>query len=168
ISIGAPIAALAQGPSDNAPKPPDKPAVPRVFLLNAQRLEASKHKVLAGDQTVSAPQALLERDAKRMLSAGPFSVVDKSDTPPSGDKHDYMSQAPYFWPDPAAADGVPYIRRDGERNPEINKFRNHQAMSRMADAVDALALAYYFTGDEQYAAKASQLLRAWFLDAPTK
>jgi hypothetical protein len=79
-----------------------------------------------------------------------------------------MSQAPYFWPDPNAAEGSPYIRRDGERNPEINRFRNHQAMSRMADAVDVLALAYYLTADEEYAAKASQLLRAWFLEPATK
>jgi hypothetical protein len=51
----------------------------------------------------------------------PVSVVQKAVTPPSGDKHDYMSQAPYWWPDPASADGKPYIRRDGERNPEINR-----------------------------------------------
>ena len=27
-----------------------------------------------------------------------------------------MSQAPYFWPDPSKPGGLPYIRRDGERN----------------------------------------------------
>jgi hypothetical protein len=142
--------------------------LPRVFLLDAKRLQFSRQKILSGDPAVSTPLAQLERDAKRALTGGPFSVVDKDATPPSGDKHDYMSQAPYFWADPNAAEGAPYVRRDGERNPEINKFRNHQAMSRMADAVDVLALAYYFTADEQYAAKAAQLLRAWFLEPATK
>jgi hypothetical protein len=60
-------------------------------------------------------------DADRALEMEPVSVVQKAVTPPSGDKHDYMSQAPYWWPDPASADGKPYIRRDGERNPEINR-----------------------------------------------
>ncbi len=79
-----------------------------------------------------------------------------------------MSQAPYFWPDPTKSNGLPYIRRDGERNPEINKYRNHGDMSRMVNAVDMLTLAYYFTGKEQYAAKATELLRAWFLNPETK
>src|SRR6185295_20381755 len=117
--------------------------------LDAKRLQTSRQKISAGDSAVAAAVALLDRDAKRALTAGPFSVVDKDAVPPSGDKHDYMSQAPYFWPDPNAAEGSPYIRRDGERNPEINKLRNHQAMSRMADTVDVLALAYYLTADEQ-------------------
>ena len=41
-------------------------------------------------------------------------------------------------------------------------------MDRMVDAVSALALAYYFRGDEAYAAKAAVLLRAWFLDPATR
>jgi hypothetical protein len=162
----APAAALAQVAPDGAPA--GNSVLPRVFLLDGRRLDASRQKISGSDPAVSAALAQLERDAKRALTAGPFSVVDKDATPPSGDKHDYMSQAPYFWPDPSAAEGSPYIRRDGERNPEINKFRNHQAMSQMADAVDVLALAYYLTADEQYAAKASQLLRGWFLEPAKK
>ena len=56
----------------------------------------------------------------------PPSVMDKGVTPPSGDKHDYMSQAPYWWPDPTKPDGSPYIRKDGERNPEIDKITDHE------------------------------------------
>ena len=79
-----------------------------------------------------------------------------------------MSQAPYFWADPAKPDGLPYIRRDGERNPEINKISDHRTMDLMVAATRTLALAYYFKGNEAYAVKAVQLLRAWFLDPATR
>jgi hypothetical protein len=49
----------------------------------------------------------LKADAEKALTVGPFSVVDKSVTPSSGDKHDYLSQAPYFWPNPKSANGLP-------------------------------------------------------------
>src|SRR5215510_5913691 len=119
-------------------------------------------------QSVPPALAKLERDAQKALSAGPFTVTSKGVTPPSGDKHDYMSQAPYFWPDPKRANGLPYIRRDGERNPEIDKITDHRVMDQMAAAVETLALAYHFKGDEKYAQKATQLLRAFFLDPQTR
>jgi len=115
-----------------------------------------------------AALAKLELDAQKLLSAGPFTVVSKTVTPPSGDKHDYMSQAPYFWPDPKSPNGLPYIRRDGERNPEIDKITDHRVMDQMETAVETLALAYHSKHDEVYAEKATQLLRAFFLDPETR
>ena len=112
--------------------------------------------------------AKLERDAQKALTAGPFSVTTKTVTPPSGDKRDYMSQAPYFWPDPKSPNGLPYIRRDGERNPEIDKINNHRVKDQMEAAVETLALAYHFKRDETYAEKAAQLLRTFFLDPETR
>jgi len=45
---------------------------------------------------------------------GPFSVTDRRRVPPSGDKHDFFTLAPYWWPDPAKIewDGfVPLLER---------------------------------------------------------
>jgi len=141
---------------------------PRVFILDGGALRAAKQRIRAGDNGSIEALHKLEAEAQKALTAGPFSVATKEAAPPSGDKHDYISQAPYFWRDPKSPTGLPYIRRDGERNPEINKYPDHQSMDRMVSAVETLALAYYFKEDEACAARAAVLLRAWFLDAATR
>lgn len=141
---------------------------PRVFLLDAKQLLENKQLAQKHDPRLAPALAKLEQEAKKALSVEAYSVVRKNVTPPSEDKHDYLSQAPYFWPDPKSPNGLPYIRRDGERNPEINKITDHRNLSQMCETVETLALAYYFKGDEAYAAKAAQLLRAWFLDEATR
>src|ERR1700674_358528 len=128
--------------------------LPAVFLLNAKQLQTTRQRIHDGDKNLSAAWAKLERDAEKMMSLGPFSVVSKGATPPSGDKHDYMSQAPYFWPNPKSPNGLPYISRDGERNPEINQITDHHSLDQLESSVETLALAYYFKGDEVYAARA--------------
>jgi hypothetical protein len=139
---------------------------PRVFLLDGKGLAEVKaaapgdaHRMEVVTEAVAA--------ADRSMPEGPFSVMQKGVIPPSGDKHDYMSQAPYFWPDPSKPNGLPYIRRDGEHNSEIKKITDHDNMERMGEAAQNLALAWYYTGNIAYADRAALLLRTWFLDRAT-
>lgn len=86
-------------------------------------------------------------------------------TADGGDKHDYMSMGPLVAGSIQA--GLPYIRKDGQRNPELDKLDRNK-LGDMSKAVTTLGLAYYFSGDEKYAQKAVDFLNVWFLDAKTK
>jgi len=141
---------------------------PRVFLINADEIKAKKEAYRKNDQEVKSMAALVISKADGFLTAEPKSVMDKSSAPTSGSKHDYMSQAPYFWPDPAQPDGMPYIKKDGERNPEIRKITDAVFLHDMTDKCKFLSLAYYFTGQEKYAVKAAELMNVWFIAPATK
>src|SRR5690349_4536971 len=131
-------------------------AVPDLLLIDGARIADLKTRFRANDPALAPPFAALKADAEKALAMTPVSVMEKGVTPPSGDKHDYMSQAPYFWPDPAKPDGKPYIRKDGQRNPEINKIPDHENIFKVTGAVSTLGLAYSLTGKQEYAAKAAQ------------
>ena len=147
--------------------PTSSDKIPHVFLLNAKELQHQR-QIARSQSGSSDPLRVVRTDADKAMSAGPFSVMQKDSTPPSRDKHDYMSLAPYFWPNPDTPNHLPYVRRDGERNPEIKGISDHDEMGKMATSVRALALGYYFTGNEDYAARSALLLRTWFLDPSTK
>jgi hypothetical protein len=143
---------------------------PRYFAAKPGALTKSKERLAAGDKVMLRALESLIEEADEALQLKPQSVTEKAKLPPSGDLHDYMSLAPYFWPDPAKKDGLPYLRKDGRVNPESRDDAANDGPrgKRMAAAVEALALAYYFTGKEAYANHAARLVRAWFLDSATR
>ena len=107
------------------------------------------------------------RNAEKELTHAIKTVVDKEMTAQSGDKHDYMSLSRYWWPDTSKADGLPYIRKDGISNPEIEKLDRYP-LGDFSKSVQSLSLAYYITSDEKFAEKAVENLRTWFINSKTK
>lgn len=115
-------------------------------------------------RAVSAVEQLID-SAELYFALEPFHVTEKSLLPPSGDRRDYMTLSPYWWPNPDSEDGLPYVRRDGERNPEVYNFPERENCNTLGRVVRELALLYAITGEERYAERASLFIREWFLDA---
>ena len=142
--------------------------MPQTFLLNAEVLMANKQKIQQKDKTLINALAELVHTADQALQRGPYSVTYKSKVPPSGDKRDYMSVGPYWWPDSSKADGLPYIRKDGQVNPERHSIKDAEYHTALCRDVHLLGVAWYFTEDKRYADHAAKLLRVWFLDETTR
>ena len=138
------------------------------ILLDAALLQTARDRVRSGDSALRAPYAQLLRDADSALQGEAFTITAKAKVPPSGDKRDFCSVGPYWWPDPSKPNGLPYTRRDGEVNPERHDAPDHAILSTLCKNVRTLALAYFFGDDARYASHAVQLLRTFFLDEATR
>lgn len=141
---------------------------PRVFSMNADTLMNIQSAVFHGDKRYLPAVKKLKKDAEKALQTEIVTVMEKELLPPSGDKHDFYSLSRYWWPDPSKTDGLPYIRKDGEVNPEVLKNPDHENLMTFFKTVTTLALAYYYTGDARYADKGSDWIRTWLIDPATK
>ncbi len=144
----------------------EQPESPRLGGWDYDWMNQVKESLDKGEPDFVQARDRLLGNADDALEAGVYSVTFKDMVPPSGSKNDYMSMGPYWWPDPDKPDGLPYIRRDGEVNPERDNLDSPQK-NKMINGVRTLSLAWFFSEKEEYAEKAAELLRVWFLDEET-
>lgn len=131
----------------------------------------------ASDAKSSAPKlsvdvAAIDKDrilkaASAALNQAPVTITAFPAKLSEGGPNDFYSNGDYWWPDPSKPNGLPYIRRDGETNPE-NFIAHRMAVKTLRDSIAALAAAYRITGDDKYVTKASELLKVFFLDPRTR
>jgi Alginate lyase len=159
--------------SSTVPTPikiPSGQVLSRALLLDPSLLlavkEAAKNDDLNDPEMQTSIEQLLSQ-ANSFISLRPTSVIEKGETPASGDKQDFFSLAPYRWPNPEKPDGLPYVNYDGKLNPEVYSVPDKKNMDDMVYRVKILSLAYYFTENPRYASKAVELLRVWFLNNST-
>ncbi|KAK5164268.1 uncharacterized protein LTR77_009962 [Saxophila tyrrhenica] len=137
---------------------------PHTVVLHQETLERTRrhheHGVDAKLRLAASADQWLAVSSKER-----WSVMEKPTLAPSNSPHDYVSQAPYWWPSKTAT-GLPYIRRDGMINPDavtldkVNKAKVFQSCH-------ILSLAWLYTGEEAYGARAATILRDWFTDERT-
>jgi hypothetical protein len=112
-------------------------------------------------------RARILKAANAALALAPITLTKFHAKLSAGGPNDFYSNGDYWWPDPTKTNGLPYLQRDGETNPD--NFNAHRlAVRDLRDAVAALGAAYRITGDDRYAAKAAGLLRVFFLDPQTR
>lgn len=128
----------------------------QIYCMSLEGLFEVKTAIETNDPLIQTSYKKLSIQADKALVAGPFSVMQKSKTPPSGDKHDYISVPPY------AGTG------DGLTNPDWWLDYDRVPLEKLTQSVETLALAYFFSEKQIYANRASLLLRVWFLDPDTR
>ncbi|PFH51147.1 hypothetical protein AMATHDRAFT_143319 [Amanita thiersii Skay4041] len=117
-------------------------------------------------------QATIKDWADELAAQGSWSVTSKPFNAPSGDKHDYMSWAPYWWPDCSKVGNTtvlppeevwkrcPYKSRDGQFNPDVRLVNNVGAFQNFSDAVLYNSLAWVLV--------VVKFIKTWFLDEDTR
>lgn len=141
----------------------------KIKVIDYNELKNQKKLIKSGDTKAVKNYNALIKQANILLESPSFSVVNKIGVPPSGNKHDYMSIGPYWWPNPNTKNGLPYIRKDGEINPETqSNFTDVKQKSEFIYAVKTLCEAYYFSNEIKYAQKNIAFINAWFLNEATK
>jgi hypothetical protein len=159
------VSAFATAPAIAAPA---NGGLPSGILWPAERLADLRQAHEAKSDKMAAAIGELAADAAKALRSPIRDVTQKALTPPGGDKRDYLSFGPYWWPDPKKPDGLPYIRRDGEVNPASRDERSDSGrMGNMASNAETLALSWAVMRNEDHARRAALVLRTWFLDPET-
>jgi len=122
----------------------------------------SSGMVFGGLSPVSAANP---NDYEALLALPIENITVKKHLPPGGDPHDYASLAIYWWPNPLT--GIPYVHRDGVRNPEAKEYDAYK-FEAMIQLISDLAKAYKETGDKRFALNAEARIDAWFLNEKTR
>ncbi|KAF9503546.1 hypothetical protein BS47DRAFT_789231 [Hydnum rufescens UP504] len=130
------------------------------------------------DQTPLS-RANIVKGAAFVATLGPWSVMNKTILAPSNDPKDYLSWAPYAWPDCSEAGNTTeltpeqiwvqcrYVTRDGQFNPDHHLVNDTGAFYAMSDAVFYNAIAWRLTGSNNFSTAAVNFINMWFIDPAT-
>jgi hypothetical protein len=148
-----------------------------IFLFILVGILACKTKLILSDTALVNDlftSALVKKEVKEeiinkanlFLKQDPVPITNFRATRSAGGINDFYSEGDYWWPDPANPDG-PYIRRDGQSNPD--NFDSHRkAMRDLNIWVPTLVAAYEITKDKKYAVHAMKHIRAFLINEQTR
>jgi len=149
--------------SSNAQKP-----MVQYDLEGLQKLKNELDSKAASAEVEKEYKRLLKQ-ADKLLEIDNPTVIDKKIATPSKSKNDYLSISRYWWPDETKSNGLPWIRKDGETNPDTQTDAvDRKRLGLMSRSVETLSLAYFFSEDEKYAKKGISIINTWFIDKRTR
>ncbi|MGC9353804.1 MAG: alginate lyase family protein [Mariniphaga sp.] len=111
-------------------------------------------------------QQFIIETATGYLDSLPVTVTAEVCERSAGGLNDFYSEGDYWWPDPENPEG-PYIRRDGQTNPE-NFVAHRLAMIRFSRIVGMQTSAWLLTGNQKFADAVGNHLEAWFVNPETR
>ncbi|KAI9507102.1 chondroitin AC/alginate lyase [Russula earlei] len=130
--------------------------------------------------TTIVSQGSIIQWANSLALLGPWSVTaSKTILAPSNNSHDYLSWAPYYWPNCTGVGNTtaltpqqmwvtcPYVMVDGVFNPDIGTINNAPAFETMASAVLFNTIAWVITGTPKYSTNVASWINTWFLNSST-
>lgn len=136
------------------------------ILIDYEILLHNKTLYQSGNSNVVKEVNKIINEANRIINKVSFYSVTNKKIPSklsNVDKKDYLSLAPYWWPNPQSKTGLPYIARDGKVNPESRNIGDNQELRDFGLAIRNLSLAFFFTKKDKYVEKAIELLRFFFI-----
>ncbi len=140
--------------------------VPVLTTFNYQELVSIRQKLKAGtDANINSAYTKLIQNTTPILAAIPEKVTD-GDNYPGGTSHDFWAIGNYSWYNQTTGR---WERRDGEINPDAQSDKyDTNRLNTTVSRVNMLAFAWFYSEDEKYAEKATELIRVWFLNEDTK
>ena len=106
--------------------------------------------------------------ADHALTLPIVTIVEKPAPSPTGNPHDYISYARYWWPNPNTPDHLPYIQKDGQHNRAQVALGDEPRLGQFSGPLKDLAKGWVATQNAAYAQRAGAWLRAWFIDPATR
>jgi len=143
-----------------------RPAGDSLLFFRTKEAERLRERIRRQDPSIQRLAETIKKHAEVARKAGPWSVTFSRPPGVALSPNVFYSEGPYWWPDPQNPTG-PYIRRDGERNP--NRFTaNDNDLGSMSKAVFRLGLASYCLDDAEAARRAAEIIRVWFIAPSTR
>ncbi|KAI9489869.1 putative alginate lyase [Zychaea mexicana] len=145
---------------------PKKPEIEYIHLRRIFELRKAKDP----PQEYTEAYECLRKLAQGAMKKGPFTVTNGKTAPhiaASGDPRDFLSYAPYWWPEEKNGK-VNYVRRDGKRNPDCKLVQDQSQLEGLAENLTYLCLGYYLLGKPEYGNHAVSLIDAFFVNDKTK
>ncbi|WP_282147906.1 alginate lyase family protein [Algibacter lectus] len=140
-----------------------------LVYYNELHLQLVKKRIKEKDSYFNNKYHEVLKEGQAALDYVADPVTNKTQIPPSKDLHDYLSYAPYRWPDASKLDGLPWIARDGIINPvSLGADTDFSRNTAFFDAIEKLTWSYYFSEDKRFAEKAIELIKVWYLNLETR